>query len=225
VGGGDQLSKLLLPALQGVATDMPTVVGSHHDTELALRSRSRDLLVFDPAVVSIGGAVALQLEGLPKLVGWLPARSPGQTAQLLDGGAEEVLDSSMTPADLGARLRRVARSGVGLAASQRVSFEELSVDARARVATWRGQPLSLTAREIEVLQVLVAGGGATIRREVIYRQVWRWAMPRGDRTVDVNVKRVRDKLAAAGVGLRILSEPGVGYRLASMVPSEVVTGL
>lgn len=224
--GGDRRLDPLLVALRRVATDAPTVVGSRSDVELALRSRSRDLLVFDPDVLSLAGAAALQIEGLPRLVGWLPTRSPGRTAEMLDGGVEEVLDSSMTSVELGARLRRVARSsGTGMGAARPVSFGEMSVDARDRRASWRGQPLGLTAREIEVLQVLVAGGGLTIRREVIYRQVWRWAMPRGDRTVDVNVKRIRDKLAAAGVPVRVVSDPGVGYRLVSMATSEVVTGL
>ena len=78
------------------------------------------------------------------------------------------------------------------------------------------RPLSLTARETEVLQVLAAAHPRPVRREVVYRMVWGWAMPRGDRTVDVNVKRLRDKLR---------THPGVGYALELQGAAEVVTGL
>lgn len=116
---------------------------------------------------------------------------------------------------MASRLRRVARRSSGSTGSRPATCGGLEVDARLGLATWRGAPLSLSPRELEVLQVLVAAGGVTVAREVIYRQVWRWSMPRGDRTVDVNVKRLRAKLAAAGVGAQILTQAGVGYRLAA----------
>lgn len=215
----------LLRCLATVTTTVPLVTASRFEAELALRSRSRDLFVFDPDVVDPSAALAMQVEGLPRLVAWLSVRSPGRTADLLDAGVEEVLDASMTEVEMAARLRRVARGGSVPVVSHGLTLGELRVDARRRVATWRERSLGLTPREVEVLQVLVAGAGLTVGREVIYRQVWRWSMPRGDRTVDVNVKRLRDKLAAAAVPARIVSEPGVGYRLAVMVDSEVVTGL
>lgn len=219
------VAKHLLTASARVATAAPLVTGSRLEAELALRSRSRDLFVFDPDVVDPSAALAMQVGGLPRLVAWLGVRSPGRTADLLDAGVEEVLDASMTEVEMAARLRRVARGGSVPVVSHGLTLGELRVDARRRVATWRERSLGLTPREVEVLQVLVAGAGLTVGREVIYRQVWRWSMPRGDRTVDVNVKRLRDKLAAAAVPARIVSEPGVGYRLAVMADSEVVTGL
>jgi DNA-binding response OmpR family regulator len=64
-----------------------------------------------------------------------------------------------------------------------------------------------------------------VRREVLYRLVWGWAMPRGDRTVDVNVKRLRDKLQRSGAEVEIRTHPGVGYALDVRVTDEAVTGL
>jgi DNA-binding response OmpR family regulator len=84
--------------------------------------------------------------------------------------------------------------------------------------------LQLTPRERDVLHALAAAQGATVRREVLYRLVWGYAMARGDRTVDVNVKRLRDKLAAAvGAPLTIETEQAVGYRLT--VSGTAVTAL
>ena len=63
-----------------------------------------------------------------------------------------------------------------------------------------------------------------MRRETIYRLVWGWAMPRGDRTVDVNVKRLRAKLGKSGADAEIRTHPGVGYALEVRVAGEPVSG-
>jgi DNA-binding response OmpR family regulator len=105
-----------------------------------------------------------------------------------------------------------------------VTFGPLVVDRGRGEATWHGRRLQLTPREREVLHALAQAQGATVRRETLYRLVWGYAMARGDRTVDVNVKRLRDKLAAAvGAPLSIETEPSVGYRLS--VAESAVTAL
>lgn len=234
VRSGDRTAALVIAAVTETSGDRPTVVHTSADAELALRARARDVVVVDGQVTALPVVARIAGERAPAIVGWLPARSSAQAAELLDGGAADVLDGSMGSEELAARLRRVVRdSGVGIAAAP-ATAGGLAVDARLREVSWHGEPLPLTPRESEVLQVLVAAGGATVRREVIYRQVWRWAMPRGDRTVDVNVKRLRGKLAAAAVPVEIVTQPGVGYRLHIPQPSDeeqgdpaeqVVTGL
>jgi DNA-binding response OmpR family regulator len=100
----------------------------------------------------------------------------------------------------------------------------LRVDRERGEATWHGRRLQLTARERDVLHALADEQGHTVRRELLYRRVWGYAMARGDRTVDVNVKRLRAKLGEAiGAPLAIETEPGVGYRL--VVGENAVTAL
>lgn len=222
---GDRLAAGLLDAVADVAGGPPTVAHSAAETELALRSRGRDVLVADPDVVplSVAGSSG------PLVVGWLGARSSARAAELLDAGAEDVLDASMGQAELVARLRRVCVRARSVLAEQPATYAELRVDARLRTAAWGERPLTLTPRELDVLQVLAAAGGRPVSREIIYRQVWRWAMPRGDRTVDVNVRRLRGKLLAAEVPVEIVTEPGIGYRVSlrdpDRDPDRVVTGL
>ncbi len=72
----------------------------------------------------------------------------------------------------------------------------------------------LTQREREVLHVLAEARGRTVRREAIYRHVWGYTMARGDRSVDVNVRRLRAKLLHLEANeIAIRTHPGVGYRL------------
>jgi DNA-binding response OmpR family regulator len=125
--------------------------------------------------------------------------------------------------ELRGRLRRIVeRAPAGRPAV--VAVGELSIDPAHGEARWRGAELMLTPREREVLHVLAAAEGKAVRREVIYREVWGYTMARGDRSVDVNVKRLRDKLAGtAGGEVEIKTLPGVGYRLELAGRAQPVT--
>jgi DNA-binding response OmpR family regulator len=152
------------------------------------------------------------------LIAWLPRPSTDLAGELLVSGADEVLVSAMGRRELVARLRRVVgrRGGVRAPAAE---WEGVEVDLAHGEVAWRGQQFALTRREREVLHVLVTARGRPVRRQDIYRQVWGFSMARGDRSVDVNVKRLRDKLAALpDASVAITTQPGVGYRLGLSEP-------
>ncbi|MHB8060606.1 MAG: winged helix-turn-helix transcriptional regulator [Gaiellaceae bacterium] len=146
------------------------------------------------------------------LVVWLRSSSSSRVSELLDAGADEVLDGTMDDRELLARVRNAARHG-RRPASQALELDELKIFSPSGKTSWRGEPLPLSKRERGVLLALAETVGETVPREIIYRKVWGYSMVRGDRSVDVNVKRLRDKLAQAEVELRIRTTPGVGYRL------------
>jgi DNA-binding response OmpR family regulator len=146
------------------------------------------------------------------LVAWLRSSSSTRVSELLDAGADEVLDGTMDDRELLARVHNAARHG-RRHASQAIELGELKIFSPSGKTSWRGEPLSLTKRERGVLLALAETVGETVPREIIYRKVWGYSMVRGDRSVDVNVKRLRDKLTQADVDLRIRTAPGVGYRL------------
>lgn len=74
--------------------------------------------------------------------------------------------------------------------------------------------LDLTAREFEILQLL-AGSDRVLRREDIYERVWGYAMAHGDRSVDVFVRKLRQKLRAGSPSWSYIhTHFGVGYRFA-----------
>jgi DNA-binding response OmpR family regulator len=171
----------VVSAAATVAGAWPTVVHTSAEAELALGSRARDLLIVDPdvAVFPVSSHVSERV-AYPTLA-WLAVRSSARAAELLEAGADDVLDVSMGEVEIAARLRRSLRRFEGPVTARPAVIGELEADARLRRACWRGEPLGLTARQIEVLQVLVARASHPVPREVIYRQVWRWTMPRGDR--------------------------------------------
>jgi DNA-binding response OmpR family regulator len=153
-------------------------------------------------------------------VAWTAGYASGRTADLLARGADEVLNGTMGDAELRGRLLRVLEhrpESAGVVAGG------LHIDGEAGTASWRGEQLALTAREREVLEALARAAGKPVRREALYREVWGFAMARGDRTVDVNVKRLRAKLGAVAPGLTIRTHTGVGYRLEIEEPAVLAT--
>jgi len=76
-----------------------------------------------------------------------------------------------------------------------------------------GQSLDLTRREFELLQLLSEAAGQVLQREEIYQRVWGYAMAHGDRSVDVFVRKLRQKLETASSSWRYIhTHFGIGYR-------------
>jgi DNA-binding response OmpR family regulator len=76
-----------------------------------------------------------------------------------------------------------------------------------------GRSADLTRREFEVLELLARAKGKVLQREEIYQAVWGYAMAHGDRSVDVFVRKVRQKLETASPDWSYIhTHFGVGYR-------------
>jgi DNA-binding response OmpR family regulator len=96
-----------------------------------------------------------------------------------------------------------------------------------------GASLDLTRREFELVELLAAADGRVLEREEIYSRLWGYAMVRGDRSVDVFVRKLRQKLEKASPKWRYIhTHFGIGYRFAAKaldvgevdVPSSVPVG-
>lgn len=206
----------LLGLLRENGHDVRVVRGAG-EAELARRTGRVDAAI----AAREGTEVRRRLPDVP-VAAWLPRTSSDRVAELLELGADEVIHAGMGNREQLARIAALARRA--RRTDEPVEVGPLRVDPSRGEATWHGRRLQLTPREREVLHVLADARGATVRREDLYRSVWGYAMARGDRIVDVNVKRLRDKLAAVvGSPLAIETEPAVGYRL--VVADPAVTAL
>jgi DNA-binding response OmpR family regulator len=80
----------------------------------------------------------------------------------------------------------------------------------------RDEPAGLSRKEYELLRQLASAEGRVLEREVIYQRVWGYAMVRGDRSVDVFVRKLRNKLERISPEWRYVhTHFGVGYRFAA----------
>jgi DNA-binding response OmpR family regulator len=131
-------------------------------------------------------------------------------------GADDWISKPCHPEEVMARVeavvRRRKRAEVRLDAWP-VLHAELEIRADQYQAYVGGQGLGLTRREFELLQLLAEVPGQVIERDEIYQKVWGYAMAHGDRSVDVFVRKLRQKLQRHSPGWRYIhTHFGIGYR-------------
>ena len=130
-------------------------------------------------------------------------------------GADDWLTKPCHPEEVLARVEAVVRRNkVGSAtASGPLVAGELEIRGDHFQAFARGRSVELTRREFELLQLLAQAEGTVLQREEIYHRVWGYTMAHGDRSVDVFVRKLRQKLARASPDWSYIhTHFGVGYR-------------
>lgn len=121
-------------------------------------------------------------------------------------GADDYICKPYTMRNLIARVKAVLRR----AAAQEPKAEQgIEIDAEMKRVKVDGCEVKLVKKEFEILQLLVGNPGKVFSREEILRRVWRGEVIVLDRTIDVNITRIRQKIAPYGD--RIVTRPGYGY--------------
>ena len=143
---------------------------------------------------------------------------PSSVAQRVRGlrlGADDWVSKPCHPEEVIARIEAIVR---GRRRSRSVEsgplvVGELEIRPDQFQAFVSGTSLDLTRREFELLHLLSAAKGQALERETIYQRVWGYAMAHGDRSVDVFVRKLRQKLAKRSPGWSYIhTHFGVGYR-------------
>jgi DNA-binding response OmpR family regulator len=134
-------------------------------------------------------------------------------------GADDWLTKPCHPEELIARLESVVRRRrrlEGSTAAEPVLAGEVEIHRDQYQAFVRGTSIDLTRREFELIELLASSGGRVLEREFIYQRLWGYAMVRGDRSVDVFVRKLRQKLERVSPGWRYIhTHFGIGYRFAA----------
>ena len=130
----------------------------------------------------------------------------------LELGADDYVVKPFSPRELVARIRAVLRRARPPAGAAPLVIGRLAIDAAAHHVTVDGQAVSLTRKEFDLLRALAEARGRVLSREYLLDHVWGYtaAGEIESRTVDVHVRRLRQKLGAEGQ--RIGTVTGVGYR-------------
>ncbi|MBU6200652.1 MAG: response regulator transcription factor [Acidobacteria bacterium] len=135
----------------------------------------------------------------------------------LDVGADDYVTKPFSPRELALRVRSVLRrvGSVTAAGLNVLSFGEVTIDVDAHEVTKAGKPLSLTAREFDLLVFLARNQRIAFTRAQLLKNVWRNAeKSRTEATVTEHVRRLRRKIGDSHDNPRHLcAVRGVGYRL------------
>lgn len=143
-----------------------------------------------------------------------------EKVEALERGADDYVAKPFGVAELRARIRVALRHSAGPAgdAQGRLRAGPIEVDVDRHEVEVAGHPVDLTPREFEILKVLLTHQGRIVTKGRLLRAVWGQAYQGEDDYVYVHVSGVRRKLNAADPAIRagshIVTEPGVGYRVA-----------
>jgi len=133
----------------------------------------------------------------------------------LDLGADDYITKPFSPKEALARIRAVLRrSERADAPPEALADGALRIDIGARRAEVMGRDLTLTRKEFDLLVELIRQRGRVLTRERLLETVWGYDYPGETRTVDVHVRRLRQKLGSP-IDERVETVVGVGYRYRS----------
>lgn len=213
----DSIRNFVIYALKSSEFD---VLGFSRPSEMwaALRDSTPDLFLLDIMLPEEDG-----IEILKKL------RASHETADLpiimltakdseydkvigLDAGADDYISKPFGIMELMARIKALMRRSAKTEhASDILSFGSLIIDEKAHTVSVDGENIVLTFKEFELLLLLSRNAGKVMTRDVILEKIWGYDYDGENRTVDVHVRTLRQKLGEAGSLIDTVR--GVGYKL------------
>ena len=184
--------------------------------ELA-RNNKFDLLILDVMMPEVDGLEACmrirEFSNVPIIM--LTAKS--EDADKLIGfecGADDYLTKPFNILELKARVRALLRRAAGVQRSQGaiLTAGELSLNTEERVAIRDGETVELTAKEYDLIELLMRNPRRVYSRENLMNVVWGYSYAGDYRTVDVHIRRLREKLEINPAEPdHIMTKWGVGY--------------
>ena len=181
------------------------------------RNNNYDLIILDLMMPEIDGLECCmkirEFSNVPIIM--LTAR--GEDADKIIGfecGADDYITKPFNILELKARIRAMLRrSGGGQARQENtITIGNLTLDTDQRIALRHGEPVELTAKEYDLIELLMKNPRRVYSRENLMNVVWGYSYARDYRTVDVHIRRLREKLEDnPAEPAYIMTKWGVGY--------------
>ncbi len=183
-----------------------------------LRREAPDLLVLDLMLPELDGLMVCQAlrsdprtAAVPVIILTARADEADRIAGL-ELGADDYVTKPFSPKELAARvtalLRRSQRSAP---ASSILRYGSIVIDSDSHTVTAEGEEVRLTAKEFLLLHYLVLHRGRVLSRDLLLTDVWGYQYTGGTRTVDVHVRRLREKLPVLAGAIQTVKQ--FGYKL------------
>ena len=181
------------------------------------KSGGFDLIILDLMMPQVDGLTACmrirEFSNVPIIM--LTARSEDADKIIgLESGADDYITTPFNILELKARIRALLRRAGASAQQKRLTAGGITLDAEQRVALKDGEIIELTAKEYDLIELLVKNPRRVYSRESLMNLVWGYTYAGDYRTVDVHIRRLREKLEDNPAEPRhILTKWGVGYYL------------
>jgi DNA-binding response OmpR family regulator len=197
---------------------------SGRDALTAIATRAPDLIVLDLMLPQVDGLEVCRVirgnettAGLPIIM--LTARADESERIVgLELGADDYLAKPFSPNELVARVRALLRRAHRAAGphGRTLAYGPIAIDTDRHLVLLDGRDVTLTAKEFLLLEYLLQHRGRVLSRDVLLTDVWGYRYTGGTRTVDVHVRRLREKLPLLADSLVTVKQ--FGYKLADPPP-------
>jgi len=218
------IAELIDHYLQG-AGYATTVLNNGSDGLRHARLSPPDAVVLDlmlPGMDGLHVCQALRGDASTSAIPIIMLTARGEEADRIRGlelGADDYLTKPFSPKELVARmaalLRRVQRP---VTAAKVLTYGPLSIDIDRHVVTVGADTITLTAKEFVLLQYLIEHRGRVLSRDILLTDVWSYQYTGGTRTVDVHIRRLREKIPYLGTAITTIKQ--FGYKLEDPAPSS-----
>ncbi|MDO8848818.1 MAG: response regulator transcription factor [Coriobacteriia bacterium] len=175
-----------------------------------------DIVILDVMLPSLSGVEACrkirECSAVPIIM--LTARdSDLEIVSALEIGADDYVTKPFSPPELVARVRAILRRTTGESSRGPIALGPLSLDPATREVAVDDAPVTLTAKEFDLLHALVREPGVVMTRQQLLEAAWGFSDFVDERGVDVHIRHIREKLGDDATYPRFIETlRGVGYR-------------
>jgi DNA-binding response OmpR family regulator len=183
-----------------------------------LKASGADLVILDLMLPGMDGFAlceAIRADAATAAVPIIMLTARGEEADRVAGlelGADDYVTKPFSPKELVARVAaRLRRQGTASPAGAVIRYGPITIDVDRHTITCDGEDVRLTAKEFLLLRYLIEHRGRVLSRDLLLTDVWGYQYTGGTRTVDVHIRRLREKLPMLNDAIETVKQ--FGYKL------------